>query len=85
MSWSEQLLQVQGDAVGQHRRVVAAFQDADDSSVAMVAGNSLHGARQFAEVFRFQAERADRVIALSGGVVASDRPGETARKNGARG
>jgi putative ABC transport system ATP-binding protein len=31
------------------------------------------------------AERADRVIALSGGVVASDRPGESARRNGARG
>ena len=29
------------------------------------------------------AERADRVIGLSGGVVASDRPGTTARGNGA--
>jgi putative ABC transport system ATP-binding protein len=30
------------------------------------------------------AERADRVFALTGGVVASERPGESARKNGAR-
>jgi putative ABC transport system ATP-binding protein len=29
------------------------------------------------------AERADRVISLSGGVVASDRPGTAARENGA--
>jgi ABC-type lipoprotein export system ATPase subunit len=29
------------------------------------------------------AERADRVISLSGGVVATDRPGTAARGNGA--
>src|SRR4051812_22785085 len=45
-------------------RVIAPFEDADDAAAGVFVSNAKNGFRQPGEVFNFQVERADRVLAM---------------------
>ncbi len=48
-------------AIGQNRRVVAAFQDADQLAAGVGVGHVEHESRERNEIFGLQAEVADRI------------------------
>ena len=50
-------------ALGERLHVVAAFEDADHAAGGVDVGDFANDSRQLGEVFRLQAERADRVSA----------------------
>ncbi len=65
MRIGEQFGQMQADAFGQHWGIISALQDADDSAAGVAVCDREDGLRQRDEIFGFQAERADRIRAMT--------------------
>jgi hypothetical protein len=62
---TQQPLKMKRNTFGQHGRIVAAFEDADDPAAGVGSCNVADDLRQRSEIFRLKPQRADRICAMA--------------------